>query len=161
MVNTKSVTDRRPLRFDTPQQMWADIDRLAAADRLGTLRRSGNWTLGQNLGHLAAFVDYAYDGFPGRPPWIIRVILKPMKNKYIRKGLPSGVKIPGTAGGTWAIEAIPLEDGLERMRKAWDRLLKVAPSDPHPLFGKITHEEWKQLHLRHAELHLSFLHPPK
>jgi hypothetical protein len=29
----------------------------------------------------------------------------------------------------------------------------------HPVLGKLTHEEWTQLHLRHAELHLSFAVP--
>jgi hypothetical protein len=26
----------------------------------------------------------------------------------------------------------------------------------HPVLGKLTHDQWKQIHLRHAELHLSF-----
>jgi hypothetical protein len=29
----------------------------------------------------------------------------------------------------------------------------------HPLFGWFTPEQWEQYHLRHAELHLSFLLP--
>jgi len=27
----------------------------------------------------------------------------------------------------------------------------------HPLFGKLSREEWNRFHLRHAELHMSFL----
>lgn len=159
MVDTKSVKDRRPLRFDTPAQMWADVDRIVAAERAGKLRRAGNWTPGQIFGHLGGFIDYAYDGFPKQPPWFIRMICKPMKNKYLNKGLPSGVKIPGTKGGTWSIDELPLDEGLARMRRSWDRLQRESPTGPHPLFGPISHEEWKNLHLRHAELHLSFLHP--
>ena len=30
---------------------------------------------------------------------------------------------------------------------------------PSPVLGKLSHEQWEQLHCRHAELHLSFLHP--
>jgi hypothetical protein len=30
---------------------------------------------------------------------------------------------------------------------------------PNPVFGAMTPEDWKRLHLRHAELHLSFVVP--
>jgi hypothetical protein len=29
----------------------------------------------------------------------------------------------------------------------------------YPVFGKLTPEEWHQFHLRHAELHMSFVLP--
>jgi len=29
----------------------------------------------------------------------------------------------------------------------------------HPAFGKMNHDEWTKLHLRHAEMHLSFAIP--
>ena len=37
------------------------------------------------------------------------------------------------------------------------RLRRSAPKDPNPLFGRLTHEQWVQLNLRHAELHLGNL----
>ena len=33
------------------------------------------------------------------------------------------------------------------------------PAKPNPVFGPLTHEQWIQLNLRHAELHLGFLVP--
>ena len=48
---------------------------------------------------------------------------------------------------------------LEQLRKQFARLEKEAPTAPHPFFGKMTREEWIGLHLRHCELHLSFLVP--
>jgi hypothetical protein len=36
-------------------------------------------------------------------------------------------------------------------------LAKAPPTIPHALFGPLTHDEWIAQHLRHAELHLSFL----
>ncbi|MFN5799079.1 MAG: DUF1569 domain-containing protein [Planctomyces sp.] len=30
---------------------------------------------------------------------------------------------------------------------------------PHPGFGRMTHQEWLLLHLRHSEMHLSFAIP--
>jgi hypothetical protein len=35
--------------------------------------------------------------------------------------------------------------------------LQSAPLQPaHPLLGAMTRDEWREFHLRHAELHLSF-----
>ncbi len=159
MIDTAKVTDRRKLRFKTPAEMMADVDRVVAADRAGTLRRCGNWTTGQVLWHLAAWVDYSYDGNPLRPPWFIKVILRFMKKRFLRGPLKAGVKIPKVAGGTLATEALPLDEALARFKKAWARLEKGPPSIPNILFGPMTHDEWIKGHLRHAELHLSFLHP--
>jgi len=37
-----------------------------------------------------------------------------------------------------------------------ERLRAGPPARPNVIFGPLTHDEWIQLHLRHAELHLSF-----
>jgi len=39
------------------------------------------------------------------------------------------------------------------------RLQATTKRYPSPAFGPLTLEEWDQLHLRHAELHLSFFVP--
>ena len=48
---------------------------------------------------------------------------------------------------------------LIELRKQFSRLEKEAPTAPHAFLGKLTHEEWIGVHLRHCELHLSFLIP--
>lgn len=159
MIDTSKVSDRRKLRFKTPAEMMADVDRVVAADRAGTLRRCGNWTTGQILWHLAAWVDYSFDGNPLRPPWFIKLLLRFAKRRFLRGPLKAGVKIPRVKGGTLATEALPLDEALTRFKNAWARLEKAPPSIPNILFGPMTHDEWIKGHLRHAELHLSFLHP--
>ncbi len=159
MIDTSQVKDRRTLYFNTPDEMRADVERIIAADKAGTLRRTGNWTTGQTLGHLAAWVDYSFDGNPLRPPWFIKLILRMMKKRFLRGPLKAGVRIPKVKGGTLAIEPLSLDEGLARFNKAWDRLRAGPPSIPNILFGPMTHDEWIKGHLRHAELHLSFLHP--
>lgn len=57
-VDTKKVAGRRMLRFESLDQVIADVDRLVEAERAGRLTRLGNWTLGQTLGHLAAWAEY-------------------------------------------------------------------------------------------------------
>jgi hypothetical protein len=160
-IDTSKVTDRRNLRFNSPDDLWRDVDQIAAADRAGRLRRTGNWTTGQTFGHLAAWTSFPYDGYPPtlRAPWFVILILKGRKNKYLNQGLPAGVHIPKVPGGTAGIEPLALDEGLSRLRGAWDRLRKSPPSVPNPIFGPLSYQEWINLNLRHGELHLSFLHP--
>jgi hypothetical protein len=160
-VNTKSVSDRRTLRFESLDAALRDVDALVAAERAGTLRHTGNWTLGQTLGHLAFWANAPFDGYPPmrRPPWPIRVLMPLFKGRFLRNGLPAGFRIPGAEGGTFGAEPLSTDEGHRRVRAAFDRLGRVAPTHANPAMGPLSHEEWIALNLRHAELHLSFQHP--
>jgi hypothetical protein len=160
-IDTGKVKDRRALHFNTLEEMWADVQRIAAAERAGKLRRTGNWSAGQTLGHLAAWADFAFDGYPPdmKVPWFIKLFLKLRKKQFLRGPLPAGVKIPRVEGGTKGIEPLSLDEGLARLRRAMDRLEASPPGTANVIFGPLTHEQWQALHLRHGELHLSFLHP--
>jgi hypothetical protein len=161
MINTKKVHDRRALRFDTVDDVLRDAELLAEAARRGTLRATGNWTLGQALAHLATWVNMPFDGYPEmrRPAWWMR-LLRPLITKWlVNKSFPAGVRIAGVEGGTFGIEPCENDDGLARLRSAFGRLAVESPTQTSPVFGPMTREEWIKFHLRHAELHLSFFHP--
>lgn len=161
-IDTKTVHDRRPLRFHSLAEVRSDLAILEAGFVAGTLRSSGNWTPGQNLAHVANWIAYAYDGYPtslGKPPFLIKFIMKLMKNKYLYGKLPVGVKIPKVPGGTVGADDLPFDRSLAMLRSQLDRLELKPPSTPNPIFGELSHKEWQTLHARHAELHLSFLHP--
>ncbi|GJQ25184.1 MAG: hypothetical protein HBSAPP02_02160 [Phycisphaerae bacterium] len=161
MIQTKTVVDRRKLRFRTIDEVLADVDRIVAADKAGTLRTTGNWTAGQALGHVAAWASYPYEGFPlGKLPWFVRVILRMIGKRILRKGMTPGVKIPKVPGGTFGIEVISTEEGAARLRAAFERMKRGEPAKyDSPAWGPMTDEDRIGLNLRHAELHLSFLHP--
>ncbi len=158
-VDTGKVTGRRTLHFDSIDQVLAEVERLAAAERAGRLRRLGNWTLGQTLGHLAGWIEYSYSSFPLKTPFFIRWILKLRKRSFLYGPMRAGVKIPGIPGGTLATEPATLDEALPRYRRILERLKVEAPSAPSPIFGKMTHDEWIALNLRHAELHLGYFIP--
>ncbi|MFZ2874939.1 MAG: DUF1569 domain-containing protein [Phycisphaerales bacterium] len=158
--DTSKIADRRQLAFETLADLRADLATLERAG--GTLRTSGNWTAGQNFSHLAAFIEFAYNGYPpelSNPPWFIKAFLRLRKRPMLRGRLPAGVKIPGIKEGTVGADDAPAHSALSRLRTALDRLERSAPTSPNPVFGPLTHEEWIALHLRHAELHLGFVHP--
>lgn len=159
LVDTGKVQGRRKLRFNSIDELMRDIDGIAAADQAGTLRHLGNWTPGQILGHVAAWINYGYEGFPlGPPPWFVRIILRMRVKKYIRDGLPAGVRIPRTEHGTFGFEPCNTVNGADRLRRAFTRLQSDEPVKfDSPAFGPMSKEDRIVLNLRHAELHLSFL----
>jgi hypothetical protein len=157
MAKTPGPQNRRTLHFTKIDEALADVQTLADAERTGSLRCLGNWTFGQNLGHLAKWVDFSYDGVPLKLPFFVPWIMRPMKNRMLTHPMKPGARIPKVPGGTLAIEPVSTPDGLAHFQEAFSRLAREAPVRPHALFGAMTHDEWIAQHLRHAELHLSFL----
>ena len=158
-VDTKKAPGRRILRFESIDEALAEVDRLVDAEHAGRLKRVGNWTLGQALGHLAAWVEYSYTGAPLKVPFFIKWILRLQKRKFLYEPMRTGARIPGIPGGTLATEPMPLDEAEGRYRRALERLKSRAPTALNPIFGVLTHNEWIALHLRHAEGHLGFMVP--
>ncbi len=157
-----SDQEHRVLRFNSVEDMRKEVERVLAAERAGTLRRSGNWTTGQILGHLAAWMNYSWDGYPAEahPPWLVRVIAKVLKNQILYKPMRRGMRIGRIPGGTLGIEPLSADEGARRLFAGLDRLKKhEEPRFHSPAFGPMTEDERIALNLRHAELHLGFLHP--
>lgn len=159
-VNTKTVTGRRKLHFVTIDDCISDVQTIMAADREGRLTALGNWSPGQILSHVAAWIEYGYEGYPVKPlPWPIRLILRKLKlPKMLSKGMEPGVTIPGAAGGTTGADDVPVSEAGPRLIAALRRLATDEPAKyPSPAFGELPNEDRRRLMLRHAEMHMSFL----
>jgi hypothetical protein len=146
--------ERRDLRLHSYDDALADAEALLA---LG-YDRAGNWGLGQACQHLAASMEMSLDGFPSRFPWPVRVVArwfvlgKILKHRVFRRRFPAPKYMQPPA----------VEDrvGLERLRAAVGRLkAQAGPMRPSPIFGRLTPEQWREVHLWHCEHHLSFLRP--
>ncbi len=159
MVDTKNVPNRRTIRFESLDKLLDDIHQIEIADREQRLTTVGNWSAGQILAHVANWIDYGYVGYPIKsPPWFIKPILRLMLGKYLKQGMPSGVRIPGIKEGTVGMDPVSVAEGVAKLRKAIARLQSNEPcAYDSPAFGKMSHEDRIRLNLRHAELHLSFL----
>lgn len=157
MIDTRTAA-RRKLRFESLDELLNELAAIETAVQDGTIQTTGNWTVGQVMAHLAAWIEYGYDGFPIKsPPLPIRWILRWMLPGMLRNGMRGGVNIPGVKGGTTGADDVPPMDGIERYRSAILRL-KSEPAIHHsPAFGPLSEEDRVRLHLRHAELHLGFL----
>jgi hypothetical protein len=155
------AAQRRKLRFESIDDALAEAERLVAAERDGRLTRAGNWGLGRALGHLATWANFAFDGYPPEvvAPLPVRIVLKLMRNRILNGGMMPGVKIGRVPGGTVGTDELSADDGLHRFRASMQRLRQTAPTIDNPVFGKLTHDQWVKLNLRHAELHLGFQIP--
>lgn len=158
-VDTRKVATRRQVRFATLDDVAQDVDNIVTAYHQDNLTTLGNWTPGQTLAHLAAWIEYGYVGYPLRsPPWFVRIILRRMLRRYLDRGMPSGVRIPGQPSGTVGQDEMPVDDAAARLKTALRRLKNnEACTYDSPAFGPMTHTDRIRLNLRHAELHLSFL----
>jgi Protein of unknown function (DUF1569) len=160
-INTSKAA-RRKLRFNSIDDVLAEIDRIEQADRDGALRTTGNWTPGQIMAHIASWIEYGYDGYPIKKPFfLLRWILRLMLKKMLREGMHGGVRIPGVPGGTVGMDAMAISEAAERLRNAFHRLKRREQAfHDSPAFGPMSHDDRIVLNLRHAELHLGYLDYP-
>jgi hypothetical protein len=146
---------RRPLRL-------ADLDTVVReAESLleGGYTRGGRWSLGQNADHLAQAIERSMDGYPTRLPapvrWLIRWLM-------LKKVLRHDVLNRKVDAPKWLMPPDSIEDraGVGRLKAAVARFnAHNGPIHPSPVFGKLTYDECREVHVWHSEHHLSFLHP--
>lgn len=155
-IKTGKVTGRRQIRFE-------DLDLMqdyatSVSSRPG--KTLGNWSVAQILDHLANSMRAAYEGPEVRAPWFVRLIIAPLiKPRFLSNGMPAGFALPKEMKHFMPDDDATTATALEKLRLWIDRLKKEAPSRAHPAFGRLTHADWIRLHLRHGELHLSFIIP--
>ena len=154
MIDTTKVANRRKVHYDTLQDLGADAERLAASPKL---RSVGNWSPGQIFKHVAIVMHGCIDGFDAKAPWYIRLIMRPLRGWILNRPMPPGYKLPPDAEAVLIPGETSLEEGLDLFRKGIHRLQTETTRQASPFLGKLTVDEWNKLHLRHAELHPSFL----
>jgi hypothetical protein len=158
--DTRTVA-RRMLTLSSVAELRRELDVIEAAHRNGTLTASGNWGVGPNLLHIALPIRYAIDGFPKMAAaplrWLARWLLLPrLKREPFRAGVNIGRR---TESEYWRPRTT-VEEGLAALRAELDRLeAGERMTKPHALFGAMTHEDWLDYNLKHANLHLGFVHP--
>ncbi|MDQ3023118.1 MAG: DUF1569 domain-containing protein [bacterium] len=157
-IDTTKVTNRRKVHFTSLDELLADAEQLVALDGQGRVQPLGNMSLGQALGHLALWMHSCIDGIPVDPPWFIRIAGRLLKRSILRGGLRPGVKLPPDAEKQLVpTPSITSSEGFNQLSTACARLRREGKRVPSPVFGVLTLEEWDTMHLRHAELHLSFM----
>ncbi len=154
-MSTASLPQRRTLRFHELSDILDDVRML----RAGEYRTVGQWSFAQILEHLANGVNFSFDGYGFRAPWILRTFAPLLKNRFLTKPMSAGFKLPKSASAMLPRDDTGVDEAAEALETAIARFATEVPSHPHPVFGMLTKEEYVLLHLRHSELHLSFVVP--
>ncbi|NQV26657.1 MAG: DUF1569 domain-containing protein [Rhodopirellula sp.] len=156
MTTTAEKAHRRNLEFTTLDEVRADIETVAA----GSYVTVGQWSFAQILDHLGSSLNASLDGFPFKGSWFVRWCVSPfIKNSILTKQMKPGFRLPKKFSSYLPSEDCTMDDALHKVLTAIKRFEKEIPVADHPFFGKMASEEWMCLHLRHAELHLSFVVP--
>ena len=78
----------------------------------------------------------------------------------ITKPMRAGFQLPEAMAARLVPDPqITSEQGLADLRAAVERLGNEPKRVPNVVLGRLTREEWDRFHLRHAEMHLSFVSP--
>ena len=129
---------RRPLEFRTFDEALAEVDQLLA----GPYERRGNWDLSQACDHLADTFEGSMRGFDFGAPWVIRGLI----GKLAQRLNPQ----PGKD---------PAQSGTRLREKVREFEASRGPLAAHPFFGRVSVDQWRQIHLFHMAHHLGFLVP--
>ncbi|MHC4878739.1 MAG: DUF1569 domain-containing protein [Planctomycetota bacterium] len=156
MTATATQKARRTVHYSTLQEFKEDLDALIEAG----CETVGNWTLAQICDHIGDTFHSSIDGIDYKAPWFARTFIAPfLKNSVLINPMKPGIQLPKKAEKFLPPADVTLEDALEKVRTGLERLESELPVADHPFFGKMASEEWMQLHLRHCELHMSFIVP--
>ena len=153
---------RRVVAFASIDELLADVEAIIEAQQSGRLHATGGWTPAQICEHLAKMVEFSYDGFPFRASWPVRIASHLAKwiawKRFVDWSLQPGYKLPARFQALVPDARAEFSASVARLRLALERIRRREPMlQPSPFEGRITHEQWVYAHLRHAELHLSFL----
>ncbi|MDG2389362.1 MAG: DUF1569 domain-containing protein [Planctomycetaceae bacterium] len=148
--------ERRPVEYTSISAVLSDAEFLTVHPH----RTVGSWSYGKILQHLADSYNRSIDGFGYKNAFIIRIIAGNfMKKKFLREKMPAGFKLPKAQEEKLPSQETSIEESLANLKQAIARFECEEARADHPAFGKLTSEEWIQLHLRHSELHMSFVKP--
>ncbi len=146
---------RSELMFRTYADVIDEIDRLVTHG----YEQTGQWTLGQICRHLSYYMRGSLEGYPFMLPWIIRKLIG---RRMLRRLLSDAPMPPGkqTIPASRPPEDINETEAISEALKLLERLqTHTGELHPSPMFGSITLDEARTLHLKHAAHHLSFLVP--
>lgn len=155
-VKTDQVAGRRTLRFES----LADVQRDAETVSWRPAKTLGNWSVSQIIDHLARSIQAGFEGPQVWAPWFVRYLIAPViKPRLLSKGMPAGFNMPKKMTHFMPGDDPNLAVSLQELTNWVDRLKAECPPLGHPAFGKLSHADWIRLHIRHGELHLSFIVP--
>lgn len=157
VVDTRKVSGRRKLRFERLEDILADARQMAAVPT----RNLGNWTLSQVCQHLGTvmFECTVPRAAAFKVPLKLRILGRLARGRLLRDGLPSGFRLPPEGAKVLVPPPVSMEEGMATLERGLATLAGTNARSVHPVFGGLNVKQWNLFHLRHSEMHLSFIVP--
>jgi hypothetical protein len=161
-IDTGCVLNRRLVDLRTIDDLAAEVERVAAAAAAGRIRPSGNWSPAQVLWHIGKLMEFSFDGFSWRyrrgPLWLTRPLRFLAWRWLIRMAFRPGFQNPPEAAALEPAAGLAFEEAIAYLRRQIERIRRGEQMTQESVIeGPYSNEQWVYIHLRHAELHLSFL----
>ncbi|HMV76679.1 MAG TPA: DUF1569 domain-containing protein [Leptospiraceae bacterium] len=147
---------RRNIRLLSLEDVEAELNYL---DGAGSIQTSGLWTYYQILSHMNDAVHFSMTGFPSVLPGFIR---KTVGRYMFKKLIKTGIMKPGYLNPSAPKKR---EEGdarlmLQKLRSTLNDFKNYnGEMSVHPIFDRLSKEDYTKLHSIHFSLHLSFAHP--
>jgi hypothetical protein len=141
---------RRRLVLRNGDEVLREVERLSAG-----CTPTGAWDLPRTVWHLVEAMERSLHGTP-RPLKGLRRLAGPLLLRLVllTRRFPEGRPL---ARGLTPPEAAPLDRA--RLERAVRAVEKGSWFVPHPVFGRMTPAQWREVHWIHAAHHLGFLLP--
>lgn len=155
MIDTKQVQGCCKRRFASLDEVLDECR--ALSDR--PTRQLGNWTLGQICQHLGTSMQLCTTSESLFPvPLYLRILGPLVRGRILKHGLPRGFQVP-PQGAALLPPPVSVDEGLATLVAGIEALNSTTRRVRHPVFGAMNVDQWNRFHLRHAEMHLSFITP--
>jgi hypothetical protein len=153
---------RRVVHLRSLVDLRAEAERIAAAAAAGRVRTLGNWSPAQVLWHIGKLIELSFDGFSWRyrrgPVWLTKLVRFLSWRWLIWLAFRPGFQNPPEAAVLEPAATLSMADACSYLNLQLDRIDRgERMTQSSSVEGPYTHEQWVYIHLRHAELHLSFL----
>ncbi len=148
------TSGRRLLRFVHLDDILEEVVQLSRGHR--TL---GAWTLAQICHHLAETQEFSVD--PTEPEIRTTRLYRATVGRVALRMLLWFRFIPEGRGNLVPPTLAELGTATERLRNMIVRVSVEPMVATHPIFGRLTRDQWRRFHLHHAAHHLSFVTPDR
>jgi len=157
-MTTAATPTRRSLDFRSFDEILADVAQLRAAG----YQAAGQWDLATICNHLAKGMEVGLENKKIEVPLMFR-LLAPVFGKMFFKRLLKTRKLPERIKAPAPFvpdDHCEIESSIAQLTQTCERAKVFAgPLAVHPIFRRMTVEEWRQLMLIHSSHHLGFLVP--
>ena len=152
----KKQASRRPLKFACLHETVTEAQRLNEAG----YAMVGNWDLAKACQHLSKTMRMSIEGAPFSLPFFLKPLARQLLFGKIMSGTPT--RLPLKTVKEFKPDEHPnVEDELAEYADLVNHIMAEDASliSNHPVFGKVTLDQWRTFHAWHAAHHFSFLIP--